>query len=319
MKSIRIHAFGGPEVLKLEELPDPTPGPGQIVVHAKAIGINPVDTYIRAGKYGPRLFPFTPGTDAGGVVEKVGGDVKSFKPGDRVYVAGSVSGAYAEKILCEEKHVHPLPEQVSFAQGAAMGVAYATAYRGVVIRGAGKAGETILIHGGSGGVGTAAIQVAKAIGLTVFATAGTDDGLKLVIDQGADRAFNHREKDYLDKITQATGGQGVSLIIELVAHINLDHDLKLLAKFGRVVVIGSRGPIEIDPRQTMMKELDIRGMSLNNASEAELRSIHAGLAAGLANRTLVPVIGKEMPLADAAKAHEAVMKDGAHGKIVLVT
>src|SRR6478735_8264468 len=129
MRAIRVHQFGGPEVLQLEDLPIPTPGPGQVVVRAKAIGVNPVETYIRAGNYGPKSFPYTPGNDAAGTIESVGPGVTTFKPNDRVYVAGALSGAYAELILADAKNVHPLPNNCTFQQGAALGVPYATAYR----------------------------------------------------------------------------------------------------------------------------------------------------------------------------------------------
>jgi NADPH2:quinone reductase len=317
MKAIRVHAFGEPDVLRLEDVPDPTPAHNQVVVRAKAIGVNPVETYIRAGKYGPKPFPFTPGADAAGVVEAVGPGVTTCKVNDRVYTSGTISGSYAEKILCDEKSVHSLPTHVTFQQGAAMGVPYATAYRALVIRGQAHPGETVLIHGGSGGVGTAAIQIARALGLTVFATAGSEKGMELVRQQGAHRAFNHKQDGYQQLIIDATGARGVPLILEMVSHINLGHDLQLLAKHGRVVVIGSRGPIEINPRDTMTRDADIRGMTLMNATEPELLAIHAALFAGLENRSLSPVIGKELPLAEAATAHKLVLESGAYGKIVL--
>jgi len=253
MKSIRVHEFGEPGVMKLEEGPDPVPAHNQVVVKVKAIGVNPVDAYIRAGKYGPKPFPFTPGSDAAGVVESVGMGVSSVKVDDRVYVAGAINGTYAEKTLCDEKRVHPLPLNVTFQQGAAIGVPYATAYRALVHRGQGKPGETILVHGGSGGVGTAAIQIAKSLGLTIFATAGTPKGLDLVRQQGVHHVFNHRQDGYLKEIMDATHGHGVCLILEMAAHVNLNHDLTMLSKFGRVVVIGSRGPLEINPRETMVR------------------------------------------------------------------
>lgn len=318
MKAIRVHQFGEPDVLRLEDIPDPTPAHNQVVVRAKAIGVNPVDTYIRAGNYGPKPFPYTPGADAAGVVESVGPGVSTCKVGDRVYVYGSISGTYAEKILCDEKSVHPLPDHVSFPQGAAMGVPYGTAYRALVNRGEAKPGETVLIHGGSGGVGTAAIQIARSMGLTVFATAGTDKGLDLVRQQGAHRVFNHKADGYVHQILDATAGRGVPLILEMLANVNLASDLTLLSKHGRVVVIGNRGTIQINPRETMSRDADIRGMSLMNASEDELASIHAALVAGLENKTLSPVIGRELPLADAPEAHRQVMEPGAYGKIVLV-
>jgi NADPH:quinone reductase len=185
MKAIRIHEFGGPEVLKVEDVPEPKPEPGQVVVGVRAAGVNPVDTYIRSGIYGPKEFPFTPGSDGAGVVESVGPGVKRLKPGERVYLAGSVTGTYAQKALSPESQVQPLPENVSFAQGAAVYVPYATAYRALFNRARAEAGETVLVHGASGGVGVAATQLAAARGITVIGTAGTERGRRLVLEQGA--------------------------------------------------------------------------------------------------------------------------------------
>lgn len=317
MKAIQVHAFGGPEVLKLEELPDPKPGTGQVVVRTRAIGVNPVETYVRAGKYGPRQFPFTPGSDAAGVVESVGEGVTQIKAGQRVYTAGSVSGAYAELALCTQEQVHPLPDNVSFEQGAALGVPYATAYYGLLLRAKPIAGETLLVDGASGSVGTAAVQLATAFGLTVIGTGGTDEGRKLVREQGADHVLDHHAPDYLKEVLRLTADRGVDIALEMAAHHNLGKVLGVIARCGRVIVIGSRGPVQIDARDTMSRNTDIRGMSLMNATPAELKGIHAALIAGLKNGALRPIISKHFPLSDAAKAHEAVLAPGALGKIVL--
>jgi NADPH2:quinone reductase len=319
MKSIRVHQFGGPDVLQLQEVSDPIPGSGQVVVAARAIGVNPVDTYVRAGKYGPRSFPYTPGSDAAGVVETVGPGVDRFKPGDRVYIYGSITGAYAEKILCALDHVHPLPERLSFEQGAAIGVPHGTAYRALFVRGKMSPLEWVLIHGASGGVGTACVQLAANHGCRVLGTAGTAEGLALVTRLGAIEAFNHSQPDYEKRIIDRTGGHGVDLIIEMLADKNLDRDLAMLAKSGRVVVVGNRGRTEIDARQTMAKDSDIRGMSLMHADTTELARIHAHLQALLTSVAVTPVIGRTFTLARADQAHEAVLKSGALGKIVLMT
>jgi NADPH2:quinone reductase len=320
MKAIRVHEFGGPEVLRLEEVPTPRPGPGQVLVRMHAIGVNPVETYIRTGTYAYKpTLPYTPGNDGAGVVEEIGPDVNELKPGDRVYTARSVSGTYAEFALCTTEQVHPLPANVSFEQGAAMGTPYATAYRGLFQRADAKPGETVLVHGASGGVGTAAVQLARARGLRVFGTAGSDEGRKLAREQGAHEVFDHRAPDHFEQIMKATDGRGVDVIVELLANVNLGKDLTILAKGGRVAVIGSRGRVEIDPRDAMQRDADIRGMVMPNTPPAELASIHAALVTGLENGTLHPVIGKEFPLAEAAQAHRAVMEPGAFGKIVLRT
>ena len=319
MEAIRVHQFGEPEVLRLEEVPTPQPGSGQALVRMQAIGVNPVETYIRAGTYSYKpALPYTPGNDGAGVVEQIGDSVTEFKPGDRVYTAGSISGTYAEFALCKTEQVHRLPVNVSFAQGAAMGTPYATAYRGLFQRAGAKPGETVLVHGASGGVGTAAVQLARARGLRVFGTAGSDEGRKLAREQGAHEVFDHRAPDQFEQIMKATGGRGVDVIVELLANVNLGKDLTILAKGGRVVIIGSRGRVEIDPRDAMQRDADLRGMVMPNTPPAELASIHAALVTGLENGTLRPVIGKEFRLAEAAQAHRAVMEPGAFGKIVFV-
>ena len=324
MKAIRIHEFGGPAVMKLEEVPDPKAGPGDVVVRVRAAGVNPVDAYIHTGTY-PRkpALPYTPGQDAAGDIVSVGAEVQHFKAGDRVYICGvghTVAGAgtYAELALCSPSQLHHLPARVSFGQGAALGVPYCTAYRALFQRANATAGETVLVHGATGGVGIACVELAHARGLTVIGSGGTDAGLKVVSEHGADFVVNHGTAGYADEIMRATGGKGVNLIVEMAAHINLDRDLGLLAKNGRVVVVGNRARTEIDARQAMGRDAAVLGMTLFNVSEAEFVEIHAALIAGLTNGTLNPVVGREIPLAEAARAHAAVMEPGALGKIVLV-
>jgi NADPH2:quinone reductase len=319
MKAIRVHEFGGPEVMKFEEVPDPTPGPGQVVVKVEAVGVNPVEAYLRGGMNPAQELPYTPGNDAAGTVAAVGEGVERVKVGARVLTHGTLTGAYAEKTLCEEIQVHRLPERLSFAQGAAVNVPYATAYRALFQRGKGVAGETVLVHGASGGVGTAAVQLAKAVGMTVIGTAGSEVGRKHILAQGADLALDHHATGYLDQAKDFTGGRGVDVILEMLANVNLGNDLPLLAGGGRVVVIGTHGPAEIDPRALWGSEGYITAASLFKATGPELVQIWSGLMAGLENGTLNPVIAVEIPLAEAPRAHEQIMAGEAHGKVVLVT
>ncbi len=327
MKAILVREHGGPDVLKLEDLPDPKAGPDQAVVRIKAVGVNPVDVYIRTGAYARKpALPFIPGSDAGGEIESVGANVKHYKPGDRVFIHGTAAehthghygGAYAQKAVCNLDHLYRLPAGVTFGQGAAMGVPYATAYRALFHKAQTRPGDTVLIHGATGGVGLAATQIAHAQGIRVLGTGGSEKGLQSVRDSGADAVFNHSAAGYLDDIMKATGGRGVDVILEMAAHVNLDKDLGLLATRGRVIVIGNRGRVEIDARQTMAKDAMIIGMTLFNISDADMASINSYMMAGLANGTLKPVVGREFPLAEAGKAQDAVMAPGAHGKIVLL-
>jgi NADPH2:quinone reductase len=321
MKAIRVEKFGGPEVLELAEIPEPAPGPGQVTVRIKAVGVNPVDTYVRSGTYASKPpLPYTPGSDAAGTVERVGPDVGDVRAGDRVYLSGAVSGVYAEVALCERAQVHRLPERVTFQQGAAMGVPYATAYRGLIQRAHAQAGDVVLVHGATGGVGIAATQLARSLGMHVITTGGSEKGRALLGEQGiaADDIFDHSSAGYLDRILARTGGRGVDVILEMAAHINLANDLGLLARNGRVVVIGNRGPIEVNARMAMARDAAILGMTLFNVSPDDLRRIHTALVAGLANGTLRPIVGQELPLARAADAQRAVIEQKAFGKIVLI-
>jgi len=324
MKAIRVHEFGGPEVLRLEDAPDLIPAADQVLVRIRAAGVNPVDAYIRTGSYARKpSLPYTPGSDGAGEVEAVGADVKHVAVGDRVYIAGfggyqAGVGTYAERAVCTPAQIYRLPARTSYGQGAAIGVPYATAYRALFQRAAARPGETVLVHGATGGVGLAAVEFAHARGLRVIGSGGTDEGLAVVREHGADMIVNHRTQGYTDEIMRATDGRGVDVVVEMAAHINLERDLTLIAKHGRVVVVGSRGPVEINPRLAMGKDAAILGMTLFNATDRDVAEIHAAVIAGLSDGTLNPVAGREMPLADAARAHAAVMEPGALGKIVLI-
>jgi NADPH2:quinone reductase len=318
MKAIRVHAFGGPEVLMLEDVPDLHVGPKQVLVRVKAAGVNPTDTYTRAGTSRRPPLPYTPGIDGAGIVESVGNGVAGVKVGARVYLSGSVTGTYAEQVLCEEYQVHPLPDRVTFAQGAGVNIPYATAYRALFQLAKAIPGENVLVHGASGGVGVAAVQLARAAGMRVIGTGGSERGRKLATEQGAQHVLDHRAPNYLDAIQPLTQGHGVDVILEMLANVNLDRDLKTLAMRGRIVVIGSRGRIEVDPRDAMTRDASILGMLLFNITPEQAFTIHSALYAGLENGTLRPIIGKEIPLAEASRAHREVMAPGAYGKIVLI-
>ena len=319
MKAIVVSRFGGPDVMRIEEVADPVPGQGQVLVRLHAAGVNPVDTYIRSGQYEQQAhLPYTPGIDGAGVIESVGPGVKHRKAGDRVYIAWSLTGTYAEKVVCTEGQTHPLPKGVSFAQGAAVGVPYGAAYRALFQKAGALPGEYLLVHGASGGVGIAAVQLARAAGFRVIGTAGSDQGRKLVMEVGAHAVLDHHDANHLAQAVELTCGVGLDVILEMLANANLDGDLGALAKGGRVVVVGSRGRVEIDPRDAMGREAVIIGMTLFNASERELRTMHAAFAAGLENGTLRPVVSRELPLAEAAAAHHEVMETSTLGKIVLL-
>jgi len=317
MKAIRLHEFGPPEVMKLEDVHDPRPGPGQVVVRVHAAGVNPVETYIRAGTYAlkPPL-PYTPGGDAAGTVAAVGEHVTRFKTGDRVYTAGTVSGAYAQLALCSSDQVYLLPENVSFAQGAALHTPYATAYRALFLCARAHAGQTVLVHGASGSVGLATVQFASAAGLAVLGTGGTEAGRQLVREQGAAHVLDHKSPDYLEQLMRLTGNRGVDLVIEMLANVNLGKDLAILGQGGCIVIVGSRGEVQINPRLLMRAQGSILGMT--GGTPEQYAQAHAAIGAGIRTGTLRPVIGSELPLAEAARAHREIIDGPAHGKIVLV-
>lgn len=316
MKAISVGEFGGPEVLRCKTVPIPEVGAGEVLVAVHAVGVNPVDTYIRSGTYAVKpALPYTPGTDAAGVVAVVGAGVTGVASGDRVYTAGTVSGAYADFALCKASQVHPLPANCSFAQGAALGTPTATAFRALFQKGRAQAGETLLVHGATGSVGLAAVQLALAAGLRVYATGGSEEGRALLTQLGVAAVFDHHSPDYVERLQQAGG---INLVLEMLGNVNLERDLQLVARDGRIVIVGNRGRIEIDPRLIMQKEAVVTGVMLSAATPTELAEIHAGLNRYLVDGRLSPVVGQRFTLEEAALAHETVLKSHV-GKVVLLT
>jgi NADPH2:quinone reductase len=306
--------------MEITDVPDLKPGPGEVLVRLAAAGVNPVDTYVVSGSYANRpSLPYTPGSDGAGAVAAIGAGVAGLTVGQRVYVAGSLTGTYAQQALCRPSSVHPLPDRITFQQGAAIGVPYGTAFRALFQKAHALPGETVLVFGASGGVGIAAVQLARAFGLAVLATAGTEKGRRLILDNGAHHAIDHTSGDVADQVRSLTAGRGVNIILEMLANKNLATDLRMLGTGGRVVVIGNRGTIEINPRDAMSRDASILGMLLSNASDPEMASIHAGLFAALEDGVARPVIAREIPLREAPRAHIGVMTPGASGKIVLLT
>lgn len=299
MRAVVVTEFGESEVLRVTEVPDlKEPKNGDVLVKVMAAGVNPVDTYIRSGSYGalPEL-PYTPGRDGAGVI--VGTD-------KRVYLSGSLTGTYAEYCLASPDQVHRLPDSVTFEEGACLGVPCATAYHALFHKAQVKPGQKVLVRGASGGVGLAAVQLAKAMGCDVSGTAGSPEGRKMVLQAGAHIVCSHRD---------TVGSYDV--ILEMLANANLDLDLEQCAPRGIVVVIGSRGSVEIDPRLFMTGDITVTGMALATATTQERRRIFEGLGEALTKQTLSPVVAETFSLEQAPRAHQRVLEAGSTGNIVL--
>lgn len=321
MKAIRVSSFGSEDVLRYIEIETPRPGPGQVGVEIYGAGVNPVETYIRQGTYPwePDL-PYTPGNDGAGIVDSIGPGVTGLVPGQPVFLCAVLArrntGTYAQVTVCDAQAVFPLPAGLSFAQGAALGTPGLAAAYALFTRAALQPGERVLIHGASGAVGTLAVQLARRAGGRVLGTAGSREGRAAVEALGAERVFDHNAPDATQSILAATGGQGLDVIIEMAAHRNLPGDLTMLAPHGRVVVVGSRGVIDFDPRSVMNRDAAVLGMNVANMPQEAFCSNMAVLQAALAEGVR-PLVGKEMPLAQAAQAHREVNR-GEGGKHILL-
>lgn len=323
MKAIQVKEFGGPEVLQVTEMTKPVPKADEVRVTLHAAGVNPNEAYVRTGTYMAYVpdLPYTPGFDGAGVVDAVGDEVTNIKIGDRVYIGGFTAerntGTYAEKVVVDAFTVHPLPESLSFEQGASLGIPALAAYQAVILRAEVNEKDTVMIHGASGAVGLLAVQMAKALGAKVIGTSSTEDGRELIIKHGADAAIPHVKADEYDAIMAATDGQGPDVIIEMLADKNLETDLTIINRFGRIVITGSRGTIEINPRHTMGKEVDIRGMSATNIDQELYTSSFQAIGEMLLDEKLIPLVGETLPLDQAREAHEQILTKKGNGKLVL--
>lgn len=318
MRALRIHKFGGPDTLKLEDIPVPSVGDSEVLVRVHAAGINPVDTYIREGAYAtlPKL-PAILGREIAGRVEDVGEGVSSVKKGDRVFALLHENGGYAEYVVCQQDNVFPLSEKLTFSQGSGLCIPYFTAYRALVTKCHIKPGEILLVHGASGAVGIAAVQIAKAYGLTVAGTAGSIEGMDLVKKVGADHVFNHREKGYLNNAVAAIGGHGFDIVLENLANVNLGADLTVLNQQARVAVVGSRGTVEVNPRSLMLTEGSLIGVLLPGATKEETKETAEVILKGIESGWVNPVVAREYMLDEAAQAHHDIIHNsGAKGKLV---
>ena len=318
MRAVRVHAFGDLDSVDLrpDDLPDPTPAAGEVVVRVEAIGVNPVDTYVASGGYAlkPDL-PYVPGAEAAGTVAAVGGGVDGWSEGDRVWVAGTTAGrlrgCYADSLVTTPAMLRELDEALSFEQGAALNVAYVTAFRALIDVAKVRPGESVLVHGATGGVGVAAVQIALAHKLDVWATGGSDAGRAMLVDLGvpAGHVLGHGDLDALPPF---------DVIVEMAAHANLGRDLTQLADHGRVVVVGNRGEATVDARNLMARQASVRGLTYWSGGDAAVQRALDTITAGVAAGDLRPVVQETFALGRAAEAWRAVMAGGSRGKVVLV-
>nr|CAB3233951.1 quinone oxidoreductase-like [Phallusia mammillata] len=322
MRAVVVSKFGDESVLEVQRnVPIPTVESGEVMVKVAAIGVNPVETYIRSGNYKmlPKL-PYVPGNDISGTIVAIGANVTMFKEGDRVASFMRVkSGAYAEYCAVHSDWLMPLPNDFDFRKGAAIGTPYFTAYKALFLKANAKANDVLLVHGASGGVGMAACQLAVSHGMKVFGTAGSKEGMDVVLQQGAERAFNHKEKGYTDKILEATNGHGPDIIIEMLSNVNLNRDLEIVAPKGRIVIVGCRGTIEMNPRLIMGKESRVEGVALAVTTKEEFSEMNRAISARVKTGSINPCIGKEFSLNDVQRAHrEIISNSGSKGKMVLI-
>lgn len=323
MRAIAISEPGGPEVLALTELPDPSPGPGQVLIQVHAAGINRADIVQRLGFYPPPPgAPDTPGLEVAGTIAALGEGVEGWAQGDRV-CALLAGGGYAELALAAAAECLPIPAGLSFEEAAGLPETVLTVWSNVMQRAAIQPGESFLVHGGSSGIGTSAIQMLVAHGCPVYATAGSADKVEVCEALGASLCVNYREQDFVEVITAATEGRGIDVILDMVGGDYVDRNIQLAAVNGRIVNIaylqGSQVSANLMP--VMLKRLVLTGSTLR-AREAEFKAalvaeVHAGAWPWLDDGRLQPVIHQVFSFAEASAAHR-VMEASTHiGKLIL--
>lgn len=323
MKAIEITTPGGPEGLALVERPVPQPARGEVLIAVHAAGINRPDVLQRMGKYEPP--PGTtdiPGLEVAGTIAAVGEGVTEFSEGDKV-CALLAGGGYAEYAAVPAAQVLPIPEGLDFIQAACLPETFFTVWSNVFDRGRLKEGETFLVHGGSSGIGTTAIPLAKAFGAKVFTTAGSDEKCAACVELGADRAINYRNEDFVEVIKAETGGKGVDVVLDMVGGDYIPRTISVMAIEGRHVSIAflQSPKVALNFFPVMTKRLTLTGSTLRARPVADKKAIADKLREKvwplLAAGTIAPRIFKSFPLADVAQAH-ALMETNQHiGKIVL--
>jgi putative PIG3 family NAD(P)H quinone oxidoreductase len=325
MRAVIVEKYGGPEVLKIVDIPEPVAGPGQVKVRVVATALNRADILQRKGLYprdGPKPMHEVPGLEFAGEVVGVGEGVKRFKVGDRVF--GVVpGGGYAEIVVTHERLLLPVPSELALIEAAGVPEAFMTAFDALVRQAQLRPGARVLVHAGGSGVGTAAIQICKALHAEVFTTVGTEEKARRCLELGADYVINRQEEDFVEVIRRKTDGKGVDIVIELVGGPYLSRDVQVMAYGGRIVVLGllggSKGELPLD--QILFRRLTITGSTLRRRGFEEkvvlTDEFGREIIPLLRRRILRPVIDRVYPLDEVSEAHRYMESNKNFGKIVL--
>lgn len=322
MRAIVVDHWTEPSALAPRDIPDPKIGPGMLGVDVHAAGCNFFDILMVRGQYQVKPpFPFTPGAELAGVVREVGPGVDRFRPGDRVFASVSL-GAFAERAAVPSVAAWPMPARMSFEAGAALPIVYPTSYAGLVYRAALKAGETLLVHAAAGGVGIAAVQIGKALGARVIATAGGADKLEVARRAGADVAIDYRSGDWVAEVKAATNDRGADVIYDSVGGDITDGSLKCIAWNGRLLVIGfASGRIpEVKLNRVLLKNISLVGLHWGAHAmhePARMRETFERLLALYEDGKIDPVIYRTYPLDDLPAALEALGSRQSYGKVIV--
>ena len=322
MRAVVVDRWMEPAELGVSELPDPAVGPGQLGVEVRAAGCNFFDILLVQGRYQVKPpFPFVPGGEIAGVVREVGSGVTGFAAGDRV-LAGVPIGGYAERASIPAALAHPMPESMSFEEGAAFPIVYPTSYAGLVYRAGLRPGETLLVHAAAGGVGLAAVQIGKALGARVIATAGGHDKLHVAHEAGADILIDYTDEDFVERVKEFTHGRGADVIYDSVGGDVFDRSLKCIAWNGRLLVIGfASGKIpSVAANRILLKNISVVGLhwgAYARYEPARVPETFAALFRLYEEKKIRPVIFDRYPLERASDALAALGGRKSYGKVVL--
>lgn len=322
MKAVRFHQFGGPEVLRVEDLPIPEVGPEGVLIRVAAAGVNYSDLMRRAGSYSPTIsLPYALGVEAAGTVERIGEKISGIKAGDRAITLIGI-GCQAEYVAAPLGTVYPIPTGLSWEEAGAIPLTSLTAYHLLKTRAQIKPGETVLITAAASGVGTMAVQMARAWGARIFATASTEEKLKLVRELGAEEGINYTKEDLTEEVLKRTGGKGVDVIIESVGGVTLTRCLAALSPGGRICIYGrAEGELpRLDTEQIFIKNQSALGLHLGMPPWT--RTIHklamAEILGLIAAGGLRPIVDRTFPLAEVRAAHDYLAARRTHGKVLLI-